>query len=182
MKEIKRVQQYFNKVKTAEESGMKRDMTLDKAAANRFIKHALAGNQKHDLEYAQRKAKELLLAKRKLQELEERKRQRDLQAANSSPATPAANGSSAQSPEIDTAMMVDTVAQIKEEADAAAAAVEVDAQTPESPAPSESSTKSARKGKKRRLQEAQAASPSGKKKKKRNNAATSTAVAVEDDS
>ncbi|KAH0565185.1 hypothetical protein GP486_001431 [Trichoglossum hirsutum] len=47
-RELARVRQYYEKIKQVESSGTKRDnLTLDKEAANRFIKHALAGNEKH---------------------------------------------------------------------------------------------------------------------------------------
>ena len=40
-RELTRVKQYFEKVKAAESVGTKQNATLDKAAAGRFIKHAL---------------------------------------------------------------------------------------------------------------------------------------------
>jgi len=40
--ELERVRQYFTKIKDAEESGSKKHPGIDKAAAGRFIKHAIA--------------------------------------------------------------------------------------------------------------------------------------------
>src|SRR5579862_6445612 len=41
-KELARVRQYFEKIKQVEASGIKREnLSLDKEAANRFVKHAL---------------------------------------------------------------------------------------------------------------------------------------------
>lgn len=42
-RELSRVKQYFEKIKAAEAAGTKQNVTLDKAAAGRFIKHALVG-------------------------------------------------------------------------------------------------------------------------------------------
>ncbi len=41
--ELTRVKQYFEKIKAAELAGTKQNVTLDKAAAGRFINHALVG-------------------------------------------------------------------------------------------------------------------------------------------
>ncbi|KAJ5152979.1 uncharacterized protein N7482_009457 [Penicillium canariense] len=67
-RELTRVKQYFDKIKALETEPEQRTMTLDKAAANRFIKHGLiqpvtnklgqAGNHKIDLERAEKEAKE----------------------------------------------------------------------------------------------------------------------------
>ncbi|KAF9245692.1 Sas10/Utp3/C1D family-domain-containing protein [Melanogaster broomeanus] len=40
--ELERIRQYFDKIKDAEESDQKRKVGIDKAAAGRFIKHAIA--------------------------------------------------------------------------------------------------------------------------------------------
>ncbi|KAI9760431.1 MAG: hypothetical protein M1835_000160 [Candelina submexicana] len=57
-RELARVKQYFNKIKHVENSANKRDnLSLDKQAAGRFIKHALAGNTKADQERAEQQAK-----------------------------------------------------------------------------------------------------------------------------
>ncbi|EFR02549.1 exosome-associated family protein [Nannizzia gypsea CBS 118893] len=61
-RELKRVRQYHDKIKTLEAPPEKRTMTLDKQAAGRFIKHGLAGNDKFDLERAEREAKEKAMA------------------------------------------------------------------------------------------------------------------------
>lgn len=68
--ELTRVKEYFSKIKGAEMAGQKRTTTLDKDAASRFIKHGLAGNEKHDREHSERIAKDKSGAKRKLEELE----------------------------------------------------------------------------------------------------------------
>ncbi len=68
-KELARVKEYFGKIKAAESAGSKRSTTLDKDAANRFIKHGLAGNDKYDRERAERMAAEKTGAKRKLEEM-----------------------------------------------------------------------------------------------------------------
>ncbi|KAJ5162345.1 hypothetical protein N7492_007737 [Penicillium capsulatum] len=57
-RELTRVKQYFEKIKALETEPEQRPMTLDKAAAGRFIKHGLAGNDKIDLERAEKEAKE----------------------------------------------------------------------------------------------------------------------------
>ncbi|KAJ5592909.1 hypothetical protein N7537_009813, partial [Penicillium hordei] len=57
-RELTRVKQYFEKIKALETEPEERPMTLDKAAAGRFIKHGLAGNDKYDLERAEKQAKE----------------------------------------------------------------------------------------------------------------------------
>ncbi|KEF58019.1 uncharacterized protein A1O9_05942 [Exophiala aquamarina CBS 119918] len=71
-RELSRVKQYFEKIKEAEAEPTKSQphLVLDKKAAGRFIKHALAGNDQYDLERREREAREKLLAKRKLKSLE----------------------------------------------------------------------------------------------------------------
>ncbi|OJD16892.1 hypothetical protein AJ78_02990 [Emergomyces pasteurianus Ep9510] len=61
-KELTRVRQYFEKIKAVETVPEQRTMTVDKQAAGRFIKHGLAGNDKYDLERAEREAKEKAMA------------------------------------------------------------------------------------------------------------------------
>ncbi|KAE9370512.1 hypothetical protein N431DRAFT_378933 [Stipitochalara longipes BDJ] len=56
--ELTRVKQYFDKIKTAETPIAERYVTVDKAAAARFIKAGLSGNDKYDLERAEQQAKE----------------------------------------------------------------------------------------------------------------------------
>ncbi|KAE9984342.1 hypothetical protein BLS_002656 [Venturia inaequalis] len=83
MTELKRIQQYMQKVALVEnpDVGKRTNMTLNKEAACRFIKAGLSGNDKYDKELAERKAREKESALRKLQQL-------DLNAASSnSPAT-----------------------------------------------------------------------------------------------
>ncbi|KIW79100.1 hypothetical protein Z517_08940 [Fonsecaea pedrosoi CBS 271.37] len=71
-KELTRVKQYFEKIKQSEAAPQNSGPTLslDKDAAGRFIKHALAGNEKFDLQRAEREARERVLANKKLKELE----------------------------------------------------------------------------------------------------------------
>ncbi|KAJ5198301.1 uncharacterized protein N7498_007418 [Penicillium cinerascens] len=57
-RELTRVKQYFDKIKALETEPEQRTMTLDKEAAGRFIKHGLAGNDKINLELAEKQAKE----------------------------------------------------------------------------------------------------------------------------
>lgn len=51
-RELARVKQYFEKIKAAEFAGTKQNMTLDKAAAGRFIKHALVGRDSCAMRFA----------------------------------------------------------------------------------------------------------------------------------
>ncbi|RAL10562.1 Sas10/Utp3/C1D family protein [Aspergillus homomorphus CBS 101889] len=57
-RELTRVKQYFEKIKELETEPEQRTLKLDKAAAARFIKHGLAGNDKIDLERKEQEAKE----------------------------------------------------------------------------------------------------------------------------
>ncbi|CAD6592483.1 MAG: hypothetical protein ASARMPRED_006306 [Alectoria sarmentosa] len=57
-RELTRVKQYFEKIKATESAETKQNVTLDKAAAGRFIKQALTGNKKLDLDLAKQKGKE----------------------------------------------------------------------------------------------------------------------------
>ncbi len=68
-KELARVKEYFGKIKSAETAGTKRSTTLNKEAANRFVKHGLAGNGRYDRERAQRGASERTGAKRNLDQM-----------------------------------------------------------------------------------------------------------------
>ncbi|KAI9870675.1 MAG: hypothetical protein M1830_003935, partial [Pleopsidium flavum] len=58
-RELTRVKQYFVKIKSAEFGEVKREnLSLNKPATGRMIKHALAGNEKYDLQRAEQQAKE----------------------------------------------------------------------------------------------------------------------------
>ncbi|KAL4885028.1 Sas10/Utp3/C1D family-domain-containing protein [Aspergillus karnatakaensis] len=57
-RELTRIRQYNEKIKSLEAEPEKRSMVLDKQAANRFIKHGLAGNDKFDLQREEQLAKE----------------------------------------------------------------------------------------------------------------------------
>ena len=77
--ELTRVKQYFGKIKAAEEraSGADQPTTkLDKAAAGRFIKHGLSGNDKYDRERAEKLAEEKQRAQAKADEIGRRAAQR----------------------------------------------------------------------------------------------------------
>jgi len=67
--EITRVKQYNEKIKlaeTAKTAPAKPAVSLDKAAANRFIAHGLAGNERYDREHAEQRARDnAALTKRK---------------------------------------------------------------------------------------------------------------------
>ena len=69
--ELNRVKEYFSKIKVAETGGAnaKRNVTLDKEAAGRFIKAGLAGNERYDRGRAERQEAQRAGAKRKLDEL-----------------------------------------------------------------------------------------------------------------
>ncbi|KAJ4286761.1 hypothetical protein N0V90_013013 [Kalmusia sp. IMI 367209] len=56
--ELARLKNYFAKIKAAEAAGEKPTSRLDKGAAERFIRHGLAGNERYDRERAERLAKE----------------------------------------------------------------------------------------------------------------------------
>jgi len=71
-RELSRVKQYFDKIKTAETVGLKPNTKLDKDAAGRFVKHALAGNEKYDKEREEQLQREKAGAKRKFEEMNER--------------------------------------------------------------------------------------------------------------
>jgi exosome complex protein LRP1 len=70
MRELTRVRQYVAKIKGAEPA-VPPAMSLDKAAANRFIAAALVGNDKFDEERAERAMRERTGAEMKLRALEE---------------------------------------------------------------------------------------------------------------
>ncbi|ETI27593.1 hypothetical protein G647_00042 [Cladophialophora carrionii CBS 160.54] len=81
-KELTRVKQYFEKIKTAEAGpeSARPAVTLNKEAAARVIRHGLAGNEKYDLERAEREAREKVLANRKLRELESKMKEQAAQS------------------------------------------------------------------------------------------------------
>lgn len=68
-RELTRVKEYFEKIKRAESAGVKRNISLDKGAAGRFVKHALAGNDKYDQERKEREVREKAGAKRKFEDM-----------------------------------------------------------------------------------------------------------------
>lgn len=67
MTELKRVQQYFEKIKAIENPETQRpNLALDKGAAGRFVKRALAGNDRLEKELRERIESERKAAKEKL--------------------------------------------------------------------------------------------------------------------
>ncbi|KAL1634596.1 hypothetical protein SLS56_002290 [Neofusicoccum ribis] len=72
--ELVRVRQYFQKIKQVEDAPIRPNQTLDKAAATRFIKAGLAGNDQYDKERALRQAKERAQAHMKLQQLSKKRK------------------------------------------------------------------------------------------------------------
>ncbi|KAJ5397118.1 Sas10/Utp3/C1D [Penicillium cosmopolitanum] len=93
-RELTRVRQYFEKIKALETEPEQPTMKLDKAAAGRFIKHGLAGNNKIDLELAEKQAKERARAQLKAAMLAKKSAAKE--AAQDSAATSSAVTSSAQ--------------------------------------------------------------------------------------
>ncbi|KAL4953214.1 Sas10/Utp3/C1D family-domain-containing protein [Aspergillus filifer] len=85
-RELKRVKQYFDKIKEVETEPDKRNMVLDKQAAGRFIKHGLAGNEKFDLQREEQLAKEKARAQLKASRLAHK--------ASDTPDTPSKSASS----------------------------------------------------------------------------------------
>jgi exosome complex protein LRP1 len=71
-KELGRLKGYFGKIKSVEERSQAPAVPksrLDVGAANRFIKHGLAGNERYDLERTERVAKERAMAHLKAQQI-----------------------------------------------------------------------------------------------------------------
>ncbi|KAJ9608070.1 hypothetical protein H2200_007058 [Cladophialophora chaetospira] len=83
-KELTRVRQYFEKIKSAEAgpTSARPTVTLNKEAATRVIKHGLAGDEKYDLERAEREAREKVLANRKLRSLESKMKEKAAENSN----------------------------------------------------------------------------------------------------
>ncbi|KAF2089964.1 hypothetical protein K490DRAFT_36063 [Saccharata proteae CBS 121410] len=67
--ELTRTRQYFQKISQIESAPAQRTQSLDKKAANRFIKHGLAGNERYDQERALKQARERAVAQLKLEQL-----------------------------------------------------------------------------------------------------------------
>ncbi|CAG8159514.1 unnamed protein product [Penicillium olsonii] len=81
--ELVRLKQYFVKIKGLETEPEERQMTLDKEAASRFIKHGLAGNDKYDLERAEKQAKERARAQLKAEMLARKSQETSASGATS---------------------------------------------------------------------------------------------------
>jgi exosome complex protein LRP1 len=83
--ELQRVKQYFEKIEKAENPvGKRENLSLNKPAAGRFIKAALAGNIKFDEEREKVKMREAQAAKKKLEELNGRKKAEEKEVDSSS--------------------------------------------------------------------------------------------------
>ncbi|EKG11717.1 Sas10/Utp3/C1D [Macrophomina phaseolina MS6] len=82
--ELTRVRQYFQKIKQVEEAPIKPNQSLDKAAANRFIRAGLAGNEQYDKERALRQAKERAMASLKLEQLNKKRKAEDAEESKES--------------------------------------------------------------------------------------------------
>lgn len=81
-RELTRVKQYFEKIKRAESVGTnKGSMALDKAAAGRFIKYALAGNEPNDIKLAQQNVKTKVAAHTRFVQVAKKRRIEDGQCA-----------------------------------------------------------------------------------------------------
>ncbi|PSS12464.1 hypothetical protein M430DRAFT_72711, partial [Amorphotheca resinae ATCC 22711] len=77
--ELTRVKQYFEKIKLVENPvGKRENLSVDKGAASRIIKAGLSGNDKYDLEKAERQAKERARAHIKFEQLSERMKQEEI--------------------------------------------------------------------------------------------------------
>ncbi|KAL2037916.1 hypothetical protein N7G274_009391 [Stereocaulon virgatum] len=97
-RELTRLKQYFEKIKAAESAGSNPTTKLDKAAAGRFIKHALARNEKYDLQRAEQQAKEKAAANIRFQQLAKTSELGYKTGAESHP-NPSSAGSGSASPE-----------------------------------------------------------------------------------
>ncbi|KAG7007729.1 exosome complex protein [Physcia stellaris] len=84
-RELTRVKQYFDKINSAESGDSKREAALDKRAAERFIKHALAGNDKYDLKRAQQQAAERARAHVKIEQLSNKRKRKDGEGSTPNP-------------------------------------------------------------------------------------------------
>jgi exosome complex protein LRP1 len=74
-RELQRVKQYFEKIEKAENPvGKRENLSLNKPAAARFIKAALAGNVKFDQEVEDRKMRDAQAAKSKLEALNKKRK------------------------------------------------------------------------------------------------------------
>ncbi|KAL2786559.1 Sas10/Utp3/C1D family-domain-containing protein [Aspergillus keveii] len=98
-RELTRVKQYFEKIKTLESAPEQRTMVLDKQAAGRFIKHGLAGNDKLDLQREEQLAKEKARAQLKASLLAKK--------AKATPETTSKNTSSGSNPDVNPNVDID---------------------------------------------------------------------------
>lgn len=74
-RELSRTRQYFEKIKKAEDGTQKRTVEVDRAAAGRFIKAGLAGNEEIDRQRAVTQRQQQASAKRKLDGLDKSREQ-----------------------------------------------------------------------------------------------------------
>jgi exosome complex protein LRP1 len=83
--ELQRVKQYFEKIEKAENPiGKRENLSLNKPAAGRFIKAALAGNIKFDQEQEERKMREAQGAKAKLDALMKKRKAEEIEGMEES--------------------------------------------------------------------------------------------------
>jgi exosome complex protein LRP1 len=83
--ELQRVKQYFDKIEKAENPvGKRENLSLNKPAAARFIKAALAGNVKFDQKVEDRKMREAQAAKLKLEALNKKRKPEGMEEGESS--------------------------------------------------------------------------------------------------
>ncbi|KAJ5118635.1 hypothetical protein N7448_010340 [Penicillium atrosanguineum] len=122
-RELTRVKQYFDKIKDLETEPEQRTMTLDKAAAGRFIKHGLAGNNKIDLELAEKQAKERARAQFKAAMLA-KKQAAEAQSEDPSSAPPSTAQSGADSDDSDEDMSSEAEAELAKEKEKKQAKIE----------------------------------------------------------
>ncbi|KAL8794781.1 MAG: hypothetical protein Q9195_002735 [Heterodermia aff. obscurata] len=96
-RELTRVKLYFDKINNVDSGDSKRETILNMPAAGRFIKHALAGNDKYDLERAQQQAGEKARAHVKFEQLAKKRKRWDDQASVPNPNYQFIGASSSQS-------------------------------------------------------------------------------------
>ncbi|CAF9931020.1 MAG: hypothetical protein HETSPECPRED_007773 [Heterodermia speciosa] len=80
-RELTRVKLYFDKINNVESDNSKRETTLNVPAAGRFINHALAGNDTHDLKRAQQQVGEKARAHVKFEHLSNKRKRGNDQAS-----------------------------------------------------------------------------------------------------
>ena len=175
--ELQRVRQYFTKLAEAEESSTpskRENLSLNKQAAGRMIKQALASNKRLDADLAARKEEELAKARQQLQQMEERlkKRRSDEQQAKEDGRAHAQESEMTAQSEAEVSKVANAIAQIRDEVNGSEAGLaDTEPQTPDSAAYSDhtessKTSKTSKKSKKKRRLEQAMESSSAKKKRK----------------